>query len=518
MNKAFLYLSLFVTGSLFAQNQQQNFIWNKQVQRIEALKSESIPVSLFQMDSINIGNSKIDYFVKNSDFKDVYAPKKTNGFQISSERLVTVNNWKFYGNFNFSKYTEKQSGFTAMTNPYRDNPYIIADSITNAQWSKQHYLLDAKVVSPEIIKNVKTGIGMRYQIDNGARQVDPRPLDKSLDLQLSPFIAYDNKQWILALGATYTSYREDLNISLANNQKPKNIYKLLGIGEYLYSNPIMLSGSLSRIYKGEGLGINTSIGKKLANGGLLQVSFSQKNTDEDATDGTSNPYLAGSHKQKQQKLFLSFEKQNQKMQHFAALGFQKIKSENTEHIQSLNPVTQQYDLLYSSVMHHKDNIQINASYQANIFNEDVFSWSFGAEVKYKSIDEKYVSTSSYLQTKDITTSWFVTKYLNVKNNQLSFTWKGAYKAIGANKFQYLFNSASTNFVALNIVQPNFEFATTPYFQNEGQVQWTFSKFSDSEAQLYLKFNYQNVKAIGGNSTNLNGKSTNYFTITLGLYN
>ena len=483
-----------------------------------AINSQPIPVSLFEMDSINIGDSKIDYFSKAANFKDVYAPKKSSGFQIQSQRLVTVNDWKFYGNFSFTKYSEKQTGFTEMTNPYRDNPYVIADSITNAEWSKQKYVLETKIVSPEFVKNVNAGIAVKYLIDNGARQVDPRPLDKALDLKLDPFISYNNKNWITALGITYTNYREDLNISLQNSQRPKNIYKILGLGEYLYSNPIIISNSLSRIYQGNGLGFNAVIGRKLKNKGLLQASFSHIKSDEKVTDGTSNPFAAGLHKNKQQKLFLSFEKEANQKQQFASLGFLNNHSDNIEHIQSLNPVTQQYDLLYSSVMHQMDRKELDFKYQINFFKKESLNWAIGLQMLYKSLDEKYASTNSLLYTKDVTTSWFVTKFFNIKSNQLSIGWNASYKAIGSNNFKYLINTASTNFVAFNIVQPNYIFYTTPYFQNSAQIQWTFQKFSKSDAQLYIKFNYQNTKALQASNTVFDGKQNNNLMFTIGLYN
>lgn len=517
MNKAFLYLFVFGSGALYAQHSKL-VEWNLNQQKITALKTQTIPLSLLAVDSLNVGNSHVEYFTKQTDFKDVHSPKSTEGFKIQSERLVTLRDWKFYGNFSFDKFTEKQSGFTVMGNPNRENPYKIADSITNAQWSKQKYLLELKTISPEIFKNTKVGVEVRYEINNAARQVDPRPLDKSLDLNISPFLVYNIKQWLFAAGMQYTSYREDLHISLQNNQKPKNIYKLLGLGEYLYSNPILLSGSLNRIYQGDGFGFNVAFGRWMTTQSKVQLSFSRKKVDETATDGTTNPYTAGLHERTEQNFNITYENVTDNNQHFAEVGFKNINSDNTEFIQSLNPITQQYELVYSSIMHTRNNNKYFANYKVNMFKNSQMLWRLGIGMQYESINEDYASTQSNLELNSLIVHLSAAKFWKIRQSQFSLGWKGVYKKVGDNNFKYVSNNASTNFVALNITQPNFEFAITPFFENTMEVQWIFPKFKKSTSQLYLNVNYSNRKPLNTSNSVFNKTSNNYFNITLGLYN
>lgn len=234
MKKILFLLPLFAFSVLNAQDSLRSK-WTE----IEFEKKSLdyyMPSYLNQFDSINIGNSTINYFQNNNHFKDVYTAKKSNGFGIQSERFATVNNWKFYGKFSFSKYEDKETGFTGMANPYRDNPYMIADSTTNADWKKQHYLIQAQIITPEIIKGLRAGTGVKYEILNGARQIDPRPLDKSLDLNLTPFLLYNTNRLNFGINGYYNHYREDISISLENIQQPKNLYKLIGLGSIYIIN------------------------------------------------------------------------------------------------------------------------------------------------------------------------------------------------------------------------------------------------------------------------------------------
>lgn len=517
MKKIFILIPLFAFNLALAQDSLQKQ-WNNLAVEKPFLKHD-IAFKLGLIDTVNLGDSNIEYFNKNRKFKDVYSAKKVQGFTISSERFVTIKDWKIYGRFSFSKYEEKGGGYTEMANPYRDNPYKIADSITNADWKKQYYLIETKIVSPEIVKRLKAGLGIKYEVLNGARQIDPRPLDKLINLTVTPQLIYSLNNWMLGINGNYNWFREDLSISLENFQQSKNIYKTLGLGEYLYNGPIILSGGLSRFYEGNTYGGGLSIAKTINNNHFVQVSGSYNTIKETATDGSSIPFNAGEHNRNELRGIVTYQYRTNQSNHTFSLEGNHSKANNTEFIQTLNSTTQQYNVLYSSIMNRRQKNSISFDYQLQILKENKFpDWNFALTGIYENLEDKYPSTKSKLILNNYTFSGLAKKWFQIKGLNLAIGLKSTYKVIGNNQLNYIPNVTSTNFIATNIMYPNYYFDTTSYWANEANLQVTFPTFKNKGAQLYIKLNYQNINSVDSQIYYPKGLTNNYFNFTIGLYN
>ena len=479
----------------------------------------AIPLGLETMDSLNIGNSKLTYFNESLEFKNVYNPNKRDGFNIQSERYVRVKDWKIYGVFSFSKYSEKDAGFTQMANPFRSNPYIIADSITNASWQKQHYFLETKIISPEIITNLKAGLGIKYDVLNGARQIDPRPLDKLVNIELTPQLILEHNQWSFGINGYYNRFREDLNTSIQNNQRPKNIYKLLGLGEYLYNSPIILSGGLSRFYEGNSYGAGITVANYISNTSGIQASVLYKTTKEEVIDGTSSPYNAGLHDKTDVNALITYFRYDEKWRHFVTLQADISNADDTEFIQFLNNSSQQYEVLYSGIMHQRKTYDLQLDYHIQILDTHLNpEWTFGIHTAMHHQDENYATTSSSLTLNNLIFSGYVKKNFNYKKMQYSLEWRPTYKIIGDHKFSYISNPNSTNFVANNIMYPNFYFDTTSFLANTFGFQVTLPKFNTNDSQLYFKVNYENMQSTQKQILLPKGLTNDYLNLTIGLFN
>ena len=517
MKKILFLLPLFAFSVLNAQDSLRSK-WTE----IEFEKKSLdyyMPSYLNQFDSINIGNSTINYFQNNNHFKDVFTTKKSNGFGIQSERFATVNNWKFYGKFSFSKYEDKETGFTGMANPYRDNPYMIADSTTNADWKKQHYLIQAQIITPEITKGLRAGTGVKYEILNGARQIDPRPLDKSLDLNLTPFLLYNTNRWNFGINGYYNHYREDISISLENIQQPKNLYKLIGLGEYLYNQPLIVTTGLTRKYNGNSYGGGLTIGYRLNSKNMLQLNGELYSTKEIVTDGVSNPYKAGNHNQDVLKGTISYQLKEDRANHIINLSSQHRKSKNREYIQLLNPETSQYDEIYNSVMHHQLNNSIILNYDVLLKDDKHLpSWNLGTGLRYTYLDEQYPTTNFRVEINQYYVNGFAKKWFNLKKGNLLVGYSTTLKVLGDNLLRFTEEPKLTNFVAKSILYPNFAFETTGYWTNQFEVQYTLPAFRNSNSQLYFKINYQNMTSTQRMLESAKGLSNNYLNFTIGLFN
>lgn len=516
MKKILTLLPLLYLAQVSAQETLNNQ-WNK-IEFEKELMQHQIPLYLNRFDSVNVGNSSVSYFTLNNHFKDVYTAKKRQGFAIDSERFVTVKDWKFYGNFSFSKFEDQGTGFTTMADPYRDNPYKFADSITNAEWKKQHYLLQAHVLTPQIAKNLRAGVGIKYEVLNGARQIDPRPADKLVDIQITPQIIYQLNNWDFGINGSYNRFREDLSITMQNIQRPKDIYKLLGLGEYLYNQPINASSSMSRMYEGDTFGGGFTIGRKLNEYSSIQASASYQNVKETTTDGTTTPYNAGEHVKDVWSGIISYQYKKGNYNHLATLQGRRADAENREYIQALNPTTDQYDEVYNAVMHYQLKNTIAFNYGLQILKDNQPSWNLGAGLTYSYDDQQYPTTYARQEMEDYIINAYAKKWFTIKNMNLSFGYHTAVKFVGDNLLRHQEDVNFSNFVSRNILNPNFAYQTTNYWANQLEAQLTLPAFKKTDAQLYFKVNYQNISSTETMLESAKGLSNNYFNFTIGLIN
>lgn len=516
MKKIFILLPILYFGQVSAQ-ETLNREWNK-IEFEKAFLDHQIPVYLNRFDSINLGNSSVSYFNQNNNFRDVYSAKKTEGFKIQSERFVTVKDWKFYGKFSFSKYDDKQTGFTSMANPYRDNPYKIADSIDNADWRKQHYLLQAQVITPEIVKNLKAGVGIKYEVLNGARQIDPRPSDKLVDIELTPQLIYTLNKWDFGINGSYNRFREDLKITMENIQRPKTLYKLLGLGEYQFNDPFIVSTSFTRTYSGDSYGGGFTIGRHINDNSFIQLSGIYKNVNEDGTDGTTKPFLFGEHQQDIYSGIVTYQYNKGDYNHIVSLEGRRADAENKEFIQSLNATTDQYEEVYNAIMHYQLKNSIAFNYGLQISKEQATLWNLGIGLTYNYNDQQYPTTNSRMETEDYLISAYAKRWFNIKNVNIGIGYQTSVKVVGDNLLRYKADPQFSNFVTNTILYPNFYFNTTNYWANQLNVQVTLPAFKNWESQLYFKVDFQNISSTKAYLNHDKGLSNNYFNFTIGLLN
>ena len=467
-------------------------------------------------DSVNIGNSEISYFKKENHFRDAYSPKEIEGFNIKSERFVSLKNWKFYGLFSFSKHDDIASRYTEMADPYRDNPYKVTDAVTEVDWRKQHYFLQTKIVSPYINEYLRGGIGIKYEVLNGARQKDPRPLDKTINIELTPSIMlYLGSKFKLGFNGYYNRYMQDFSMSLENHRNPQEIYKMTGIGEYLYNGPI-ISTSLSRMYRGNTFGGGVGIGLDIKNNHKLRAIFSYKNHKEDVTDGVSTPFKAGRYTYHNYDIRLAYSIESEKINHFFDLYGRYRWVSDYEFIQRLDNITQQYKVIYFSKKHSREINQFSINY--NLFIKSKYKetrWNFQAGIDIYDLYDRYPSTQSKDWISNLLSHIGIKRWFSVDKGSLSVRYSGAYRINLNQSYVYNNKSFSANFIADKIAYPNHLYNMTNYLSNLVEVQYNFNLFKKTKSKLYIKTSYENILANRAREKKLNN---HYFAFTIGLYN
>lgn len=518
MRKAVVLISFLSVFQVYAQDELLR-TWNELMLSRPVVTAQAIPIKLALTDAVNIGNSAIRYFEGKNDFRDAFMPEKQQGFDVRSERFVSVNGWDFYGRFSFSKYEDSGSRFTAMADPYRENPYKIADSV-EADWRKQHYLLETKMVSPLLFRKFRAGLGMRYEIRNGARQRDPRPLDKIVEIELTPYVLYHiNPKWTLGLNGYYFRFREDLSVSLENTQRPRNIYKLLGLGEYLYNGPVILTGGVSRLYKGNSFGSGISVAYTPGESQFIQAGVQYKKHDEDVTDGTSSPFYAGNHKYSNFDLRVDYLVSGSRMSHRISLDYNHFNTDNTEFIQQFNNTTGQYEVLYASEMHHRTKDRWTLDYSG--LRKDVqkrLLWGWDVSGNLYDHTETYPTTQSRREMTGYEVQLGGRRWIYLKQTSVEVGYQTLYRNSLESAMVYFPGTASTDFVAANITFPNFYYENMPAWTNRLYMQVNLPYLNNKGSQLYIRASYERISALENNAYYTSGLHNNGMMVTVGLYN
>jgi hypothetical protein len=147
------------------------------------------------------------YEFKEGNFRRPQEAKKEQFTGFGAEGFSTFKNWKFYGGFKYVKLQRDSIRFANVARPYDGNPFITADSLSG-NWKGDQLTGNLQVGFPEFGK-WKTGLGMAYETEQSARMNEPKPLNRFLNFQIQPAIAYSfNSSNSLSITMAYTQRNE----------------------------------------------------------------------------------------------------------------------------------------------------------------------------------------------------------------------------------------------------------------------------------------------------------------------
>lgn len=439
------------------------------------------------LDFQNLGESSLYYRHTGGRFKHPMLAEESSYFGFSSERYQTLKDWKLYGKFGVETGKEQNVPHTAQLNPLRINPYIIVDSLSG-DWNKQAYAIETKIASPLFADRFGVGLGLKYNVATGARQRDPRPQNTNNTLELEPSVMYQlNGRHVIGLKGVYQSFIEDFSISNINSANVQNLYKLIGLGEYLGSSPIFISsGGLTRRYTGNLFGGAFQYVYTAEDFKLLGETYINTNT-ENVIDGTTTPQNAGKHHYVQYGVNVAASYQNTCLLHRLAFSWDQKDVDNTEYHQYQDATTRQYVTLFSDVFNTNLVTEALLRYDiAGLKAEDI-SWKLGFSTRYDGWDNRYATNQSQQTVDRLTYKLDFDKYFVHDGNagfvvNMGLGYSDAFKST----FHYEEKSYSTNLVAHEILYPTNAFMETDFWTGNVTVQYVFKPMRSSKTQLYVK--------------------------------
>ncbi|WP_286856554.1 MULTISPECIES: DUF6850 family outer membrane beta-barrel protein [Sphingobacterium] len=506
-------LSLACTATFVNLHAQENPNISYSKEKETALKLHT-SAFLGELDLPAVGNTELGYFYEGGDFRHPFTGKSKQGLNFSTEKFQRTGDWTLYGRFNFTTLKEKQLPYASLVNPIRDNPYQIVDSL-KGDWNKQFYAMSLKVASPRFAGGrMRAGLDLSYQVATGARQMDPRSLDTENKIQLAPNISYRiSKRHQLGLAGMYNYHKNDLRLTRANENQQYNIYKLLGIGEYMGAAPLLMTGDIYRNYITNAYGSEVSYryeGDQLR--WLLSGRYLHHN--EKVTDGVTYPMKAGKHTSDHYTLLSALDLKRGTYNHHFDLNLSYTDISDTEYQQLQRADDRSYETIFEGTLHTAVRSQASLGYMlAKETSAYRSNWFAKASVSYSGWDNRYALP----QSMEIIDRVDIGLRFNKALSRWIFDLASNYSFAVKNEWNYTDKDYSSNFVANNVALPIYQYLSQDRVINALSIQYRLASFGKNNNQLYVKGSGSLETALSGATGPFEkGQSRYMASLTVGL--
>lgn len=398
-----VFSSLALLG--FAQDENQspaaiekmklNWIWNK-TSNAAGLKMDNSQT----YTSLSGG-----YDMTSGNFHRVMNGEKQNSLAVKSEGGANVNNFYFWGKFNYSRDAIKDAKFNAsIIDPYRGMPYFVADTNTS-NWNNQHYELEFKINFPEINDKLALGISGEYYTSIGAKQRDVRTENYYMQLVLRPGMIYSiNRQNHIGLNLEYYSLKEESSMSNVNVYVDQPYYELHGLGTAI----IGIGSGRPTNYVGNSFGGGIQYNYSGAINLMLTSNYSAK--VEDAEISFTNPRPDGSVVEKvwHNKAMLNTTTDDGNNSHYLEVEYLIRNRDGIEYITKYDDSEGfgGYLTLLKNIRSTYANKDLKVGYTWTKNQENEYTWLAGGKLNYTKFDDEYILPNSIRNGENISGELF----------------------------------------------------------------------------------------------------------------
>ncbi|WP_127129954.1 DUF6850 family outer membrane beta-barrel protein [Pseudoflavitalea rhizosphaerae] len=460
----------------------------------------------------SIGRTYIGGAIGDGDLKRPQQPTTARDFHFVSERYQSLQNASFYGKFSFHQKWDDDIRWSDVMDPYRRNPYVVADSM-GGDWKKQLYDLELKASTPVTdSRKLFLGAGIRYKVGTGARQNDPRPLAYTNDITLNPSLIWAASNSLkLGLTGNFNFYKEKLSFATSNYDDIHYRYRLAGLGYYYRDQTV----SETRYYSGKTFGGSVQLQWEKENFRLL-FDAGYSNRKEDAEDGTVQPrtygdfteqqyhgtlnatLLTGSFSHQWEASWKTFDGDGRDNHYGDAIGKEPPPLVNSEILSTT---------FYNEGAFHyrwiKDRFQ------------DDFKWIVQASVIYSGMDNRYHNPRSRNTVDANEYRLSFTRNLVFADNK-NFIWSAniALRDCFNHYIDFVPSGLQSNIVVDGLLNPDQEWLSSDMFKAGLSAEYRFPLKRGSETSLFVKAEGNIWKRI--NASQLGNASRNFACLTIGM--
>jgi hypothetical protein len=146
--------------------------------------------------------------LRNGGFHRIMEASDREDYYFTTESYQKLNDRIFlYGRFSYHNLDEKGARWNGTYDPYRGNPYIVADSTLGAKYHKENYELTGKMAY-KLSESFSFGSGISYFVAMGAKQKDPRPENTVTLFSVNPSLLFCRPNFRAGLDAGYRHRHE----------------------------------------------------------------------------------------------------------------------------------------------------------------------------------------------------------------------------------------------------------------------------------------------------------------------
>ena len=166
------------------------------------------------------------------DFHRMMEAGNYNNYSFSTESFQSSKGRMFlYGKFAYHLVDEKGGRWNGTYDPYRGNPYILADSVSGTTFHKENYNLTGGI-GYKFNDRISFGCSTDYYVGVGAKQKDPRPKTTYMQFTINPSLILNASNYKLGFDIGYTNRKEEIEYDVMRNNFSPAFFMFRGFGFY----------------------------------------------------------------------------------------------------------------------------------------------------------------------------------------------------------------------------------------------------------------------------------------------
>lgn len=456
-----------------------------------------------------IAKAYINFNHQNGDFHLFQQEQLNSELGFYTNGYVNLNNWKFYGDFNYFKQTCEDLKWVDVLEPYNDNPYVLGDSVGGTYY-KEYFKMRGKAAY-QINENLAFGIDIKYKAGVGARRKDPRPENEITSFDILPGLIFNFSKIKLGVNFRYESGKEDIELNFVTDNN-YNFYHFKGLGAYTISTETDVRSNVSNLFGG-GLQLNFD-GNKFTN--LTEVNFHKKTTD--IKRGETYPLQ-----------IVLLEKFNTSVSStFLFLHTNKTIKKLTLHLNDnhiyghepvvepkLEQVSYQWNTVakYTLYWHNEQELVVNYSCY-KLIDANHFNWGYKVSGKIITSESSYyfVPESNEQSLNYYYFDGVLEKELQTKLNNIILSFNGSYRKGFNSSSEIVKDDILLETINNEFVKHDFDYYNSQQIQIGGSFQFgRIINIYNSQVQIFLNTDYKLLIS----KMNENSKR-NIFSIKLGI--
>lgn len=392
-------------------------------------------------------------------------------WKFSTEKFTELDNLHVWGAFSYTHQSDNNLRWTDVLYPYSGNPYIFADD-RGGDWNKQFFNMAARLASQEVFGFLRYGASVSYQVGSGARQNDPRPLNRLKDLTFSPSAIIGlGVRTSLGLTFNYREFREDISIRIRNRDDNFRYYHLLGLGEYHSA----FMTTYSRFCEGNTIG--GALQFNLSGNGYNWLSSAGIDfRNETIVDGGTSGQKAGDFSQFSTELGSSILWSKPGLNHKLNMRLSFSQGFGTEFVQEYDPAEFIWFTVFSTV--RTDISQMNGQLGYTVSMPDGvggYAWLYDVSLYYTQRNFIYRNPRSELLHDQLRVSLQTHRYVgNDKRLLLSVGMEGGFAMQGELIVDPYLEEVGRDIVLNQVTRPDFDYLTTDFAAISAALSRAFS--------------------------------------------